>query len=281
VDFVNFDAQEYSPDIETRETPGTPGILQTLRAALALQLKERLDTARIARRERELIERVAGALGRHPAVALMGGADLARGLPIFSLNVRVGDSWLHPRFVATLLNDLFGIQSRAGCSCAAPYGHRLLHIDADTSGRLARTIRRGDAGLKPGWTRLTFHFLHTDEEVAFLVDAIRFVADRGVAFLPAYRFDVHTGAWSHRGTPVPEPPFGIEAALAARATADAGAAGARPTAIDATAAAPAASAALFASYLDEARRLADEHERRHAGVALKTTEKDLVPFVYV
>ena len=28
-----------------------------------------------------------------------------------------------------LLNDLFGIQSRAGCSCAGPYGHRLLGID--------------------------------------------------------------------------------------------------------------------------------------------------------
>ena len=44
----------------------------------------------------------------------------------------------------------FGIQSRAGCSCAAPYGHRLLHIDAKKSRELKKTIRLGNIGLKPG-----------------------------------------------------------------------------------------------------------------------------------
>ncbi len=271
VDFVNFDGQEYSPDIEVRETPGTPAILQTFRAALALELKDRLDPARIATRERDLVARAEAALAAHPAVDLMGGAGLARGLPIFSFNIKVGASWLHPRFVTTLLNDLFGIQSRAGCSCAAPYGHRLLHIDHDTSGRLARTIRRGNVGLKPGWTRVTFHFLHTDEEAAFIMDAIRFVADRGVAFLPAYRFDMHTGAWRHREALEDRPAFGIDTALEAAA---------RP--VEAAAVPDAATlGALFDGYLGEARRVADELARRHAGVELKTTEKDLVPFVYV
>jgi selenocysteine lyase/cysteine desulfurase len=268
VDFVNFDGQEYSPDIEIRETPGTPAILQTFRAALVLELKNRLDPARIARRERELVARAEAALASHPAVDLMGGAGLARGLPIFSFNIRVGPSWLHPRFVATLLNDLFGIQSRAGCSCAAPYGHRLLHIDHDTSDRLQRTIRHGNVGLKPGWTRVTFHFLHTDPEVDFIAAAIRFVADRGVTFLPAYHFDMHTGTWHHRSAPAVEAPFGIDAALEEAA---------RP----AEAAPDAATGALFDGYLAEAHKAADELARRHAGVELKTTEKDLVPFVYV
>jgi hypothetical protein len=30
--------------------------------------------------------------------------------------------FLNPNFVVSLLNDLFGIQSRAGCLCAAMYG---------------------------------------------------------------------------------------------------------------------------------------------------------------
>jgi hypothetical protein len=275
VDFVNFDGQAYCPDIETRETPGTPGILQTFRAALAVELQERLDPARIGRRERELISRAEAALGSHPSIELMGGPGLARGLPIFSFNVRVGASWLHPRFVATLLNDLFGIQTRAGCSCAAPYGHRLLHIDTRTSDRLQRTIRRGNVGLKPGWTRATFHFLHTDREAEFIAAAIRFVADHGVAFLPAYRFDVHTGEWRHREAPAVGPAFGLAEALAARA---------RPAAADPAAPADipeSALGALFDGYLAEAGRLAGEMVRRYPGVRLKTTEKDLVPFVYV
>jgi selenocysteine lyase/cysteine desulfurase len=271
VDFVNFDGQEYSPDIETRETPGTPAILQTFRAALAMELKDRLDPSRIGRRERDLVARVEAALCAHPSVELMGGPGLARGLPIFSLNVRVGSSWLHPRFVTTLLNDLFGIQTRAGCSCAAPYGHRLLHIDTRTSDRLQQTIRRGNVGLKPGWTRVTFHFLHTDREVNFMTEAIRFVAEHGVKFLPVYRFDVHTGAWRHRDASTGLPPASLAEALQAPS---------HPAA-EATAADEDALGTLFDGYLAEAERLAEELARRHAGAELKTTEKDLVPFVYV
>ena len=268
VDFVNFDGQEYSPDIETRETPGTPAILQTFRAALAVELKDRLDPARIGSRERELVARVEAALDAHPSIELMGGPRLARGLPIFSLNVRVGDSWLHPRFVTTLLNDLFGIQTRAGCSCAAPYGHRLLHIDSRTSDRLHQSIRSGNVGLKPGWTRVTFHFLHTDREVGFITEAIRFVADRGVQFLPAYRFDVHTGAWQHREAVTAPAPTSAEEALA-RSNAPALEVGED------------ALGALFDGYLAEAGRLAEGIARRYPGAEIRTTEKDLVPFVYV
>jgi selenocysteine lyase/cysteine desulfurase len=269
VDFVDFDGQEYSPDIETRETPGTPPILQTFRAALAMELKDRLAPARIGSRERDLVARVEAALGAHPSVELMGGPGLDRALPIFSLNVRVGGSWLHPRFVTTLLNDLFGIQTRAGCSCAAPYGHRLLHIDTRTSNRLHQTIRCGNIGLKPGWTRVTFHFLHTDREVDFIVAAIRFVADHGVKFLPVYRFDVHTGAWRHRDAAPGRSPPSLAEALRAPL---------RPAAPDAD---EDALGRLFDGYLAEAGRLAEELARRHAGAELKTTEKDLVPFVYV
>src|SRR5208337_2281094 len=129
VDFVGFEGQAYSTDIEVREKAGTPGILQTLRAALAMELKEMLGPERIAAHESELACRAHAALCAHPGIDLIGGVGPENRLPIFSFNVRVGSSWLHPRFVTTLLNDLFGIQSRAGCSCAAPYGHRMLHID--------------------------------------------------------------------------------------------------------------------------------------------------------
>ena len=43
------------------------------------------------------------------------------------------DKPLYGAFVAALLNDLFGIQSRGGCACAGPYGHVLLNIDENAS----------------------------------------------------------------------------------------------------------------------------------------------------
>ena len=264
VDFVGFEGQAYSTDIETREKPGTPGILQTLRAALAMELKEMLGPARIAAHEAELARKAHAVLGGHPGIELMGGVGPENRLPIFSFNVRVGTSWLHPRFITTLLNDLFGIQSRAGCSCAAPYGHRILHIDERKSREFRNSIMRGNVGLKPGWARVNFHFLHTDEEVDFICRSILFVAENGKRFLPLYRFDMRSGAWRHRDFAPSRIPFGLEEALFGlpprqhrEDQPDLG--------------------RLFEEYIAEARRLADSIEQRD----LKCTEEDLIPFVYV
>ncbi len=267
VEFVNFTSQEYTPDIEAREKPGTPGIIQTLRAALAMELKEAMDPELIGRRERELSARARAAFSAVPSLELMGDVEPERRLPIFSFNIRVGASYLHPRFTAALLNDLFGIQSRAGCSCAAPYGHRILHLDQKKSELLRRAVKRGNEGLKPGWTRVNFHFLHTDEEADFICSAVTFIARRGRAFLPLYSFDIHSGSWRHKGfTPRPAA-FGLQDALS-------GAAGAHKDQ-----AAP-GTGALFTRYLEEAEKLADELEVKYAGVEIKNTEEDLIPFLY-
>jgi hypothetical protein len=273
---VSFDDQAYSADIEVREKAGTPGILQTLRASLAMELKEKLGADLIAARERDIVGRVHAVLSTHPAIDLMGNVGPEHRLPIFSFNVRVGRSWLHPRFVTRLLNDLFGIQSRAGCSCAAPYGHRILHIDAKKSRDLRRSIMGGNIGLKPGWARVNFHFLHTDEEVDFICRAILFVAEQGKHFLPLYRFDIHSGSWQHGAFAPPHHAFGLAEALAPRS-------GTAP----ASAGPPAARAeepdhrALFARYLAEAESLARGLRDRWLDTNLKHTEEDLIPFVYM
>ncbi|HEY9593790.1 MAG TPA: aminotransferase class V-fold PLP-dependent enzyme, partial [Spirochaetia bacterium] len=256
--------QAYIADIEARETPGTPAILQTMRAALAMELKEKLGVDRIERREEELAARAYERLSAHPGIALMGDVGPEHRLPIFSFNIRIGSSWLHPRFVTTLLNDLFGIQSRAGCSCAAPYGHRILHIDRQRSSELRKSIMDGNIGLKPGWTRVNFHFLHTDDEVDFLCDAILFVADNGTKFLPLYEFDIRTGAWRCRGFEenVERCDLDTETRPAASATLPAG-------------------AALFRAYLEEALRRAGELGERFSPSELKHTEENLIPFLYV
>ena len=276
VDFVNFDSQEYNPDIEVREKPGTPAILQTLRAALAMELKQKMDPARIGGREEELTRRAHEALSSHPGVEVLGEVPAEMRLPIFSFNIRAGSSYLHPRFVATLLNDLFGIQSRAGCSCAAPYGHRILHIDGTSSRELRRSIMCGNAGLKPGWARVSFHFLHTDEEVDFICQAILFIAEHGTSFLPLYTFDIHTGAWRHREAVPFRVDFGLDAALSRRAPDAAG-----PQESDEKGDEEGRGLGrVFAGYLEEAGQLAGTLRVRFADQQIKTTEGGPVPFLY-
>ena len=196
VSFVSHGGHWFVEDIEAREDAGTPAILQKLRAAMAFEVKARVGAKRIEAREhafiREAIERLRG----HPGLRLLGNLDAPR-LAVLSFEVRSGDRILHPRFVTRLLNDLFGIQGRAGCSCAGPYGHDLLGIDAERSRAYREAIEAGFEGVRPGWSRISFHYAIAEETFRFLLDAVTFVAEYGERFVPLYRFDWHTGSWTH------------------------------------------------------------------------------------
>ena len=216
VDYVSPIDQDFIADIEEREKAGTPGVLQTLKAALALELKQRIGVDRIEARESELIDRAMRRWNAHKRIEILGNPDPARRIGIVSFNL--GDPrgrYLHPKFVTVLLNDLFGIQSRAGCSCAGPYGHRLLGIDQPTSELYRDWVRKGFQGIKPGWCRVGFHYSMDDIEAGFVMDAVEFVADHGHRFLRLYRFDPATGAWSHREYQETHAAFSLEAALQA------------------------------------------------------------------
>jgi selenocysteine lyase/cysteine desulfurase len=198
VDYVNETDQDFLADIEERERAGTPGTLQVIKAALAFKVKEWLTVERIEAREHELLCRAMARWRRAPNIEVLGNPDPDRRIAIVSFNVRAGAGRvLHPKFVTALLNDLFGIQSRAGCSCAGPYGHRLLHIDADRSNRYRQCVVDGYGGIKPGWCRLGFHFTMDDAEAEFIIEAVEFVGEHGHRFLPVYNFDLASGAWTH------------------------------------------------------------------------------------
>jgi hypothetical protein len=109
-----------------------------------------------------------------------------------------GRRYLHHNFVVALLNDLLGIQSRGGCSCAGPYGHRLLGYDLATSRAFEEEVVLGCGGIKPGWTRLNFNYFITEAVFQYLVDAVDFIATHGWKLLPDYRFEPGGGDWPHR-----------------------------------------------------------------------------------
>lgn len=208
--YVGFDSQDYAEDIETREMAGTPPILQTIRAALAMEVKQRIGVRTIERRERENLGRFLGRLAGINNLRLVGHYGDPNLTPIVSFNIRHKDRILHPKFVTRLLNDLFGIQSRAGCSCAGPYGHVLLGIDEATSTRFRSLVRRGLQGFKPGWVRVNVHYTFTRSDVDFLARAIAFAAEHGHALLSLYGFDVATGEWRPLGVREAEPELGLD-----------------------------------------------------------------------
>jgi selenocysteine lyase/cysteine desulfurase len=154
-------------DIEVREDGGTPGFLQSMKAALAMELKAQMGVEKIMAREKELLE-----------IALPGLRKI-EGIKILANNIddRLGViSFYHPEIhfnlFVKLLNDRFGIQTRGGCVCAGTYGHFLLEVTYDKSREITEKINHGDLSEKPGWVRWSLHPTMTDEEVTLVLHAV-------------------------------------------------------------------------------------------------------------
>jgi len=197
VAYVNPKAHRYLDDRVQREEGGTPEIVGSIRAGLVFQLKRAVGTELIRQREEAFIRRAIASWAADPKIDILGNRE-ARRLSIVSFVVRHGARYLHHNFVVAVLNDLFGIQSRGGCSCAGPYGHRLLGIDLTTSREFEQEILKGHEGIKPGWVRVNFNYFLSEPVFEFLVEAVHLVADRGWMLLPQYRFDSESGTWCHR-----------------------------------------------------------------------------------
>lgn len=199
VSYVSPCAQAYLADIEHREEGGTPDIVGAIRAGLVFDLRDKIGAQKISAAEHGFADAAIKRWGAHRNIQILGSKTAAR-LPVFSFLIRSGASgekYLHYNFVVALLNDLFGIQARGGCSCAGPYGHRLLKIDLKTSQEYEAVIATGVEILKPGWTRVGFNYFYSHQDAELLLRAVEWVADHGEKMLPYYSFDSATGVWTH------------------------------------------------------------------------------------
>jgi len=202
VAYVDPTGHRYLTDPVAREEGGTPAIVESIRAGLVFAVKDAVGAARIEEREHELWQRARERWGSTPRIEILGDLEADR-LSIVSFQVRAGERYLHHNFVAALLNDLFGIQARSGCSCAGPYGHRLLGIDEAHSREFRGEIVDGWEGIKPGWSRLNFNYFITDTVADYLISAVELIAEYGARLLPEYRFSPRTGRWTHVGHVAP------------------------------------------------------------------------------
>jgi len=209
VAYVNSDDHRYLTDPAQREEGGTPAIVESIRAGLVFQLKEAVGIDVIRQHEESYLRRALARWQDEPSIEILGNAGAER-LSIVSFVVRApSGKYLHHNFVVALLNDMFGIQSRGGCSCAGPYGHRLLGIDIDRSHEFEREITHGCEGIKPGWVRINFNYFISEAVFDYVVEAVRLVARDGWRMLGEYRFDVARGIWVHRSGNV-EPPLRLD-----------------------------------------------------------------------
>ena len=156
VEYVNKTSQTYKKGIEEREDAGTPPILQFIRASLAYQLRNEIGFEFIKKQKDELKEYFISELKKIPNCEIYGNQE-ASNIGIVSFNIK----GINPYELCNRLSLENNFQTRAGCSCAGPYGHDLLEIG------------EFDIDNRPGWVRVSIHFSQTKQEIMNLIEGIR------------------------------------------------------------------------------------------------------------
>ncbi|MGS2718251.1 aminotransferase class V-fold PLP-dependent enzyme [Eionea flava] len=199
--YVTPEDHVFTDDIERREEGGTPAIVESIRAGLAFSVQQQVGTGEIERREARFVRQAMDAWSQSPNIDVLGNQEADR-LAIVSFRIKHADKYLHYGFIAALLNDVFGIQARGGCSCAGPYGHSLLGMDMAYSKAIEQELLGGNMLLRPGWVRVNFNYFIDEETFDYIVKAIQLVAEHGWRLLPAYHFDQGSGVWRYQAKKV-------------------------------------------------------------------------------
>ena len=184
---------KFIENIEDREDGGTPGFLQVIKTALAIQLKEQMGIENILNREREMVDYIFSALAGISNVKILASQHHHR-LGVISFYIED----LHFNLGVKLLNDKFGIQTRGGCSCAGTYGHYLLNVDPEKSHHLVCQIDSGDLIQKPGWIRMSVHPTTTNAEIELVCDSIIALAENHKEWQKDYDYDKLSNEFIHR-----------------------------------------------------------------------------------
>lgn len=222
VEFVTQTNQVLISNLEHREETGTPAIIESIRSGLAFSVKEMVGCDVISELEEEHLDLVRAKLAPYPNIVILGGLDHPKHqkVPVLSFLIkhhRNSDKVYHFNFVAAVLNDFFGIQSRGGCACAGPYGADLLNIDKYRVVEYQRILcpnpvynRRPGAtcptetsnieemqlsSFKPGFTRLSFNYFTKRQDVEFVLDAMIWVSLNAHKVLAGYDYDIKSGNW--------------------------------------------------------------------------------------
>ncbi len=190
VDWTNpWGEHKYIENIEVREDGGTPAFLQTIKAAMCIQLKEEMGVQNIQKREEEILDIVWNSLNDIPNLHILASEHKKR-LCIISFYI----DGLHYNMGVKMLNDRFGIQTRGGCSCAGTYGHYLLNVTQELSNKITNEISQGNCSNKPGWIRLSLHPTHSNMEIQYIINAVKQLAQNHPHWKNDYKMDLKTGS---------------------------------------------------------------------------------------
>ncbi len=156
VEYVDRTSHHFINEKESREDAGTSPILQLIRAALAYQLRNEIGFTWIKKEKNKLLKYLMEGLLKIPGCTVYGNMS-EDNIGIVSFNIEGVD----PYTLCSKISSKNGLQTRAGCSCAGPYGHDLLGLEDEHN-----------LDEKPGWLRISIHFSQEISDIDYLLSAL-------------------------------------------------------------------------------------------------------------
>jgi selenocysteine lyase/cysteine desulfurase len=203
VRFVCPNYEIYTPDIETKETGGTPNILGCIKLGKVFELKNDLQHY-VEYKEHKLYQYIYPKLlelEKNNIIKLIVKPNINTNIiPIFSFIVinSNNNSLYHYNLIVVLLNDLFGIQSRGGVSCCSVFAQYILQLDEKEQKDIYNSISQGNGVPNNyGWCRVSFHYTMTKEIVDYILYAIEFVAKYINKLQLYYEYDKVKNSWNY------------------------------------------------------------------------------------
>ena len=197
VNFVYKNMVDYIQDVEFKEESGTPNILGGIRIGLAFLIRNQMPHDFIIKKDEYYNKLFREELENCFNLYILDYIKLKDKphLPIYAIMISYDDKFFHPNFVCALLNDLFGIQSRPGCSCAPNYGQLLLGFDKDEKNfkLFQNVIYEGNEIFKPGYIRLNLPYFYPEYIIKYVIKSIKFICEYGHLFISLYKYNIKTG----------------------------------------------------------------------------------------
>ena len=161
---------EYEPDIEKRESAGTPNILGIIRINKLLRLKNSFQDI-ILSNENMISDLIKSKINYYQNTYSNFKSvlynDKIHHLPILSFHL----TNLHYNLIVVLFNDLFAIQTRGGISCCS----------------LLADYIENNYGYR-GWCRISFHWLMSKKTINYIFDALEYIIKNGEKYIKYYDF---------------------------------------------------------------------------------------------
>jgi len=174
VDAVTLDYVRWAEPPEKDEA-GSPNVVGVVALAEAIKVLTELGMENLAFHEKELCEYFLNRLPEIEGLTLYGdgSTECVDRLGVFAFNLKD----MPYALVSAILSYEAGIGVRHGCFCAHPYVQALLDVSKKETERFISQIKQNYRAELPGAVRISFGFYNTCEEIDYLIEWLKRIAE--------------------------------------------------------------------------------------------------------